>query len=268
MLHENMSYPDHQYPLFCHQDVLPRSKNFQAHWHENYELLHMTGGEMELILDGEHFTARPGQIVVINSGVLHCLRAVSEVCTYDCLLADTDFLMSRGIRPAGACFQEVVRDAEMSRLMRTIVWENARREPLYRVAVLAAIDQLFVCLCRRWLKRGEESHADNPTYAGVKKAMRYIHAHYAQPLTLDEICREAGFAKNYFCRIFSEYAGQPPIRYLNRVRCEDARRLLRHGQCSVSEAAQRCGFPSASYFSQYYRKLTGHSPSADIQRGE
>lgn len=264
MLYENIAYSDPAYPVICHRDTLPHGAVVSAHWHENYEILSITGGRMELALDGKHFFAEAGQTVVIGQSVLHFLRPSDEICTYNCLLADAGFLKKRGLSASEVRYLEVIRDAFLSNIMESILRASESRQPLYRMEVCAQIDRLFVHLSRHYMLSFSDGMPDDSANIGVKCAVRYIHTHYDRPLTLDDICREVGFTKNYFCRIFAEYTGQPPIRYLYRVRCEDARRMLRGGECSVTDAAQRCGFSSVSHFSQYYRRTFGHSPSQDM----
>lgn len=263
MLYEHLQYADPQFPCLCHHDRL-EGRSVNAHWHESYEIICPTSGEAELLLDGRQVRAGVGQTAIIGSSVLHSIRPVAGACTYNCLLVDVKFLHDRGLSPDGACFDECSDNPALRDLVENILHESESTPPLYQMAVKADIDRLFVLLVRNHLRAAPESPSDSSAYSAVKRAMRFIHAHYGEPLTLDEICRSAGFAKNYFCRIFAEYAGQPPIRYLNRVRCEDARRMLTAGACNVTEAARRCGFSSLSHFSQVYRRTMGHSPSADI----
>lgn len=269
MLYEKHIYQDTDYPVIIHFDYLAPEISFSAHWHENYELLYLTQGEMELWLDGSRFHAARGECAVINRGVLHRLQAVKGPCRYLCIIAGPELLLPRGLRPENACFQEIIQpDQHFLYLLEEIARESREQGLLYKTAVMALIDQVFVHLMRGQRKSETGHPRENGADDAVKRAMRYIHAHYDERLTLEDICRQAGFAKNYFCRIFAEYAGLPPIRYLNQVRCEDARRLLQAGKINVSEAARRCGFVSASHFSQYYRKVIGHSPSLDMQHAK
>ena len=269
MLYEKLVYRDEAHPVICHHDVICPEQHFSAHWHENYELISVTAGTAELLLDGHRFQAQTGDVAVIGSGVMHFIAALTPRLEYECLLVDRDSLVKRGMRPANPMLREVVRDARISALIHDVLMETKAEKPMYRPAVMAMIDLIFVLLIREHLLSEGRAAQERGASHAVRTAMRYIHAHYAQPITLQDICRNVGFTKNYFCRVFSEYAGQAPIHYLNHVRCEDARRLLRSGACNVSEAAQRCGFRNMSYFSHYYKQIIGHSPSCDLpQHGE
>lgn len=88
-----------------------------------------------------------------------------------------------------------------------------------------------------------------------------MKANFAQRLTSDEIAASAGLSKFHFLREFKRITGRTPTHYLNAIRCEYARSLLKSGRYSVKEAAFLCGFTNNSYFSSVFLKYTGMLPS-------
>ncbi|MBN8819944.1 MAG: helix-turn-helix domain-containing protein [Sphingomonas sp.] len=60
--------------------------------------------------------------------------------------------------------------------------------------------------------------------------------------------------------------GMTPLQIVNRRLLFEARRLLRFTNANCSEVAAELGFEDPSYFSRFYRRMTGHSPSAEKQR--
>jgi len=67
---------------------------------------------------------------------------------------------------------------------------------------------------------------------------------------------------------FRAEIGCLPHEYLSRLRIQQACRIFAHsgGETSVSEVAERVGVPDAQYFSRMFKKHTGLSPSAWIQK--
>lgn len=57
--------------------------------------------------------------------------------------------------------------------------------------------------------------------------------------------------------------GMTPLQLINRRLLFEARRLLRFTNASCSEAAAELGFEDPAYFSRFYRRMTGHAPSAE-----
>ena len=63
----------------------------------------------------------------------------------------------------------------------------------------------------------------------------------------------------------TEMLDQTPTLFIRSIRMEQAARLLREGQLSVSEVAERTGFSSASYFSRLFQKTYGCNPSEYVK---
>ena len=68
-----------------------------------------------------------------------------------------------------------------------------------------------------------------------------------------------------FKLLFNTYAGISPKSYFNQLRLRHANELLSIG-LSVTEVAELMNFSSPNYFSAFYKKHTGISPS-ERQKG-
>lgn len=96
----------------------------------------------------------------------------------------------------------------------------------------------------------------------VCRALSYIEQHYADPLTLDEVCRHSQLSKSYFCSFFKEQTRQTFVEYLNRRRIEHARLLLEDTDLPVTEICYDAGFNDLTHFSRTFKKITGISARA------
>ena len=56
----------------------------------------------------------------------------------------------------------------------------------------------------------------------------------------------------------------PPLEYRSSLLAKRASQLLREGSFSVTEVAEMLGFESVSYFSRFFKKHKGISPSKYI----
>jgi transcriptional regulator GlxA family with amidase domain len=63
-----------------------------------------------------------------------------------------------------------------------------------------------------------------------------------------------------FRRSFREYTGLSPVEYRNKLRMEEADRLIRSGEYSVREAAEAVGCFNGSFFAKTYKSYFGHTP--------
>ncbi len=96
----------------------------------------------------------------------------------------------------------------------------------------------------------------------ARKAMAYVHEHYADPITRDEISDQLGVSEDYLTRCFHEETGLSFIAYLRRYRLHRAKDLLTDCGKSITEVAMAVGFSDSNYFSRAFRQETGISPSA------
>lgn len=96
--------------------------------------------------------------------------------------------------------------------------------------------------------------------ARVERAKAMMEAHYAEPLSLAALARDAGMSVFHFARIFAELEGRPPHRVLTDIRLAHARTRLREG-ASVTDTFLAVGFGSLSHFVTTFRRRYGARPS-------
>ncbi len=94
----------------------------------------------------------------------------------------------------------------------------------------------------------------------VFKVTDYIKNHYREKLTLDELARYVNLSSSYLSSLFKKETGENLTSYINRVKIENCKRLLRETNYSLSFIAHECCFDDQSYFSKVFKKYVGESP--------
>jgi transcriptional regulator GlxA family with amidase domain len=95
----------------------------------------------------------------------------------------------------------------------------------------------------------------------VMAAKQFMDKHYAESISIDDLAREASLSKFHFQRLFKEKYGLTPIRYLQFLRIDQAKKLLRKGY-PVTVVCGEVGFDSVPTFSKLFKTITGKMPSA------
>lgn len=98
--------------------------------------------------------------------------------------------------------------------------------------------------------------------ASYRMILDYIQSHYAEDLSNHSLAEIFNYHPNYIGQLITKCTGVPLHQYLLKVRIRQALYLLQTTELPVAEIAQQVGFQNASYFSQYFKKCTGYSPSA------
>lgn len=97
--------------------------------------------------------------------------------------------------------------------------------------------------------------------SSIDKAVKFIKTNYNRKLTVSDLAEVSGYSPSHFNSEFVRLVGKSPMRFLNEIRIERAKELLRTGLFSIGEIADTCGFENTYYFSNVFKKYTGVSPS-------
>ena len=96
----------------------------------------------------------------------------------------------------------------------------------------------------------------------VTKAINYMNANYAEPLTLDDLAERIYATKQTLNYHFKKDLGCTPMNYLLRLRLTKVKELLATSNKSIEEIAECCGFSSGNYLTLIFKQKEGISPSS------
>lgn len=105
------------------------------------------------------------------------------------------------------------------------------------------------------------------TSVSIRKAAEYMLQHFSENITLEEVAERVQKSPNYFSHLFKKILGISFCEYLNRIRVQEAKKLLKTTNLLAYEIAEKVGFLDYKYFNQVFRKLEGCSPSL-YRKGE
>lgn len=94
----------------------------------------------------------------------------------------------------------------------------------------------------------------------VKNAAEYITQHFSEDISLAKVADTLHVNTSYLSTLFRQATGTTFKEYLNRIRIEEAARLLSNTDYPVMEIAIACGYKDQSYFTKVFKKLTGLTP--------
>jgi len=100
----------------------------------------------------------------------------------------------------------------------------------------------------------------------IGEAVCWIRAHYAQPITVDEMAASVHMSASSFHERFKAVTSLSPLQYQKVLRLHEARRLMLFQKMDASDASHRVGYLSPSQFSREYARFFGSAPTKDIAR--
>lgn len=108
------------------------------------------------------------------------------------------------------------------------------------------------------------SKNSNNLFSGAtvsEKALEKIEQHFSEPITIEQLADELHISKYHFIRIFSRFMGTTPYSYLMSYRINEAKRLLRTTNNSITAISEQCGFSDSANFIAQFKKKTGQRPT-------
>jgi YesN/AraC family two-component response regulator len=243
------------------------------HWHKEWELIYVTGGSVDYIINGEHITAKAGDVILMGGGTLH--SASAEACSYQCLNFGLHELVLNvlSVREAFRLFYRNVyipqtlytsSDSEICSIVREIfsAFSSECSESFCRMSTLGNVTRLFAHILENKYYT-ENSDSPSGTFDKInmlKQVLEYIETHFSEEIKLSTLAEIVGMNENYFCRFFHSHTRQTPINYLSLYRVEQAANMLLASNISVTDIAFRCGFNDVGYFIKCFKKIKGCTP--------
>ena len=156
-------------------------------------------------------------------------------------------------------------------LSRTAVEAGANLESLTGIVKKAASLMLekadFNDLCVRTVEILEDflevvyaSRGKRKASGHLSAAIRYIHEHYAEEISLETLAKNVFVSAYYLSHLFREEMGVTFSDYLSKVRVEKSKEFLKDG-LSVEDAAYKAGFNDGNYFIKIFKKYEGVTPA-------
>ncbi len=132
------------------------------------------------------------------------------------------------------------------------------------------LESFLISLIRDYHSQNSETISKLYTSSGIEAVYRYITENYSTKLSLDNLCFLFGFNKTTLCQSFKSEYGLTIFNYINNLKLDEAKALLRNEKLSITEISEKLGFESVHYFCRNFKKHIGVSPTeyARLVRGD
>lgn len=103
---------------------------------------------------------------------------------------------------------------------------------------------------------GQKYHRDRQ----ILTAQQWLERNFHEDVKLETLAEDVGMSPRNFSRRFKLATGDSPSHYLQRVRMDAAKDLLRSSSMTVAEVAYKVGYSDVSYFSRMFNRHEGCLP--------
>ncbi len=257
-------------------------------------------GEAWLSVDGEPpRKLGAGDVAFLARGTTHALRGAQGgpvTCVHDLeteTVGDRVYTLQPCLRPdaviasCSVTFHEPCLHPLLELMPTVLTTSGAQADPTLTVLLEAMSDEIIAPkiggatvlarladvvvtrIIRSWVNSDEAqtqgwlSVLRDPR---IGRALSAMHRAPGQAWTLIELAEISGLSRSVFAERFATTMGQPPARYLVRLRMLLASRLLKEQRLGISVVAHRLGYLSVPAFSRAIKRHLGQSPG-DLRRG-
>ena len=229
-------------------------------WHSNLEVIYVDSGEGFIVCNGIQYPLQQGSLFVVNSNFLHYI-STDSILYYHFIIVDSVFLSSNGITPENREYQNYIVSEKAAEKFNSLVKEYNSTNPFHIARVNSKLLDFMAYISTNFSSEINTSSSNTPSVdIYIKNSVKYIQSHLTERLTIDALASISGLSKDYFSHSFKNIIGITPITYINQLRCDSAKNLLKQKKYSIHEIATMCGFENDSYFSKTFKKYIGESP--------
>ncbi len=104
---------------------------------------------------------------------------------------------------------------------------------------------------------GHNFHDDE----AVIDIQEWMHKHFNEDINMQEISKTFELSQRSLNRRFKLATGLSPVQYLQEIRLEKAKELLKTSNLAIAEVAYNVGYPDSAYFSVLFKRIVSLSPS-------
>lgn len=98
-------------------------------------------------------------------------------------------------------------------------------------------------------------------YHRIAQAIEFIKANFKEQPDLDEVAKMINLSPYHFQRLFSEWAGTSPKKFLQYTTLEYAKRLLKENKASLWETTYEAGLSGTGRLHDLFINIEGMSPA-------
>jgi AraC-like DNA-binding protein len=248
-------------------------QRFAPHAHDEFVFGMVESGAARTYFRGRHDVHAAGSVITFAPGEVHTgAPATADGWSYRMLYPSESLVRfvareatGRDIAPTfdASC----AHDPELAERLRAThaVLEGGSDRLQKECALLETLGELII-------RHASTRHHDAATISATRSSAALLRvrdlleAEYARTVTIRELAHEAGLSTFHLIRVFHASFGLPPYKYLELVRIQQARRLIRHG-FPLTHVVHATGFSDQSHLTRYFKRIVGVTPGMYARAG-
>ncbi len=251
----------------------------------DYELIYIAQGSMKVQINNKTYIANEGDFVFLKPDIPHVLSNEKGILSqphvhFDLVKDDLSIKIYVSMKHKENMSKEELTwfrkddlsilelDSPIIRLyncleIKDILYELIDEYRLklkdYETCCKGLLLSLLVNLSRS--HRLQKNEVIGKHYINFSQLEKYILENFERNPSLDDLAKQVFLSKYYFIKIFTEHFGKTPHQYIEDLRFERAKELLKYGyNRSILDVSETLNFDSQQSFTRWFKKKSNLTP--------
>ena len=239
------------------------------HWHDYCELEVVTSGAGIHTLNNQDIPISRGSTFICMLDDFHTLTNDGNITKLINLKFPESIIQPDILKRLYSAANQrycLFNEKKLSRVLETISFleeiqtQSHHDEELQRTLIESLLNQILILLILQNPEATNKTTDDKYVYR-IQKATEYIHRHFKENISEDDVAQQINLSANYFSSEFKKKTGTSFAVYIKNLRLNYARNLIETKRVAkISEIASMSGFYSKSYFIKSFRQKFGTTP--------
>jgi AraC family L-rhamnose operon transcriptional activator RhaR len=161
----------------------------------------------------------------------------------------------------------MVEQEQFGAIFSKIYKEYTLRQTGYSSVIRAYLIELITKITRSCSNQHAPERYVPKKISTIENAINHLRDHYNEPISLEYLANKTYFSKSYLCKLFKEVTGETMSQYVQRVRIDEACKMMKTTDKSISQISEEVGFSDYKAFHITFKKYKGVSPNK-YRKGE
>ena len=203
--------------------------------------------------------AKEGEVYLCHAGLMD--MAV-PIIVHDQLIATINCGQVLPASPTPEGYRELQRRCAALNLPALALREAYYASPSLSQEKIRTTLRLLTFFAEYFCEVGDRLISSRPgaVRAEIERAQHYARRHFPSPIRLEDVAAHVGLSPAYFSTLFHRSVGEPFIHYVQRLRVEEAQRLLLTTTEEITTIGLHVGFRNMTHFLRVFKQFTGCPP--------
>lgn len=248
--------------------------------HPFYELVFVNSGKLNIYSEDYTGVLLKNQAIIHRQNSVHSLKCGFEtqptviIIGFEC---DSEIINRFSLAPItleNAAIQKLAEIVKEGRNVfappYNIPTYNMKKKKKMRYGseqTLKILLEYFLILLVRGYGCHENTEESTEAPSVIHEILHYIDGNFLEKITIDELAFLFRTNRATLCKEFKRTTGKTVVEYINDKKLEKAKQKILGSHDSFTKIAEDLHFESIHYFTRFFKKLTGQTPS-DFRKAE